>query len=171
MRKILGKLRDAGLTLRLSKCYFFKTCIDYLGHEMSAGSVRPGKQKILAVSNFPTPTNVHAVRQFLGLCSYFRKYVQGFATLATPLTNLLKQKVGFMWNQEQQTAFEKLKQKLTERPVLALYQPDLETEIHTDTSQKGIGGILLQKQKDGNLRPVMYFDKRPGKSNNITPMN
>nr|CAH7733188.1 unnamed protein product [Callosobruchus chinensis] len=87
---VLETFREAGVTLRLEKCKFFQANIGYLGHEISAGGTRPGTAKIEAVKNFPTPKNVHNVRQFVGLCSYFRKYVKAFAQIAQPLTSLTK---------------------------------------------------------------------------------
>lgn len=138
---VLEKFRKAGVTLRLEKCQFFQNQIDYLG-------IRPGSTKIKAVDRFPIPANAHQVRQFVGLCSYFRKYVKNFAQVARPLTILTKKDVSFEWGETQSKAFERLKQVLTERPLLAIYDPKLHTELHTDASKLGFGGILMQEQDD-----------------------
>lgn len=79
------------------------------------------------------------------------------ALIAKPLTNLTKKSVPFKWETEENDAFEKLKQKLVTRPVLSIFDPLAETEVHTDASKWGIGGILLQKQKDNCLHPVQYL--------------
>lgn len=163
LREVLISLKEAGLTLRLKKCCFFMEKVDYLGHEISSEGVQPGSRKTDAVSNFPTPTNVHTVRQFLGLASYFRKYINGFATIARPLTSLTKKDMAFVWKEEQQTSFKTLKEKLATRPLLAIYDSELATEVHTDASKIGIGGILLQRQKDNSLRPVMYYSRQTTK--------
>ena len=115
--------------------------------------------KILAVNQFKKPQNVHEVRQFLGLASYFRKFIENFALVARPLTQLTKKNMSFKWAADQEHAFLALKEKLTSRPVLALYNPNSETEIHTDASKLGIGGILLQKQVDRTLKPIAYFSR------------
>lgn len=160
---LLKELRKAKLTLRLSKCYFFRENIQYLGHEINREGIRPGVTKVEAVKGFPTPKNVHEVRQFIGLCSYFRKFIKGFSSIALPLTTLTKKDRTFAWESSQQKAFDELKEKLTTRPVLAIYDPQAETELHTDASKLGISGILLQRQKDTTMRPVMYYSRQTSK--------
>lgn len=163
LRLVFVKLEEGGLTLRLSKCHFFMTRIEYLGHEISSEGIQPGKRNTEAVKKFPTPKDVRGVRQFLGLASYFRKYIKEFATIAKPLTSLTKKDVTFEWGAEQQNAFDTLKERLTSRPLLAIYDPVLPTEVHTDASKYGVGGILLQIQKDKKLRPVMYYSRQTTK--------
>ncbi|WP_253302469.1 reverse transcriptase domain-containing protein [Wolbachia endosymbiont of Psylliodes chrysocephala] len=160
---ILRVLREAKLTLRLTKCQFFKSEIEYLGHEISSDGTKPGKRKTDAIERFPTPKNVHEVRQFIGLSSYFRKYIQSFSLIAKPLTQLTKKGILFVWEKPQQDAFETLKQKLISRPLLALYDSKAWTELHTDACKLGIGGILLQRQEDESLRPVLYFSRQTTK--------
>jgi transposase InsO family protein len=162
LEKVLKVLRDAHLTLRLSKCSFFQTKVDYLGHEISAEGVRPGSAKIKAVQDFKTPQNVREVRQFLGLTSFFRKYIPNFAQLAKPLTMLTCKGADFVWESRQDRAFQELKARLTERPLLAIYSVDAETEVHTDASKTGLGGILFQKQ-EGNWKPIAYFSRQTTK--------
>lgn len=90
LRSVLTSLKNAGLTLRLSKCQFFMEKVDYLVHEISGEGIQPGVRKTKAVEKFPEPVDVHTIRQFLGLASYFRKYIKDFATIARPLTHLTK---------------------------------------------------------------------------------
>lgn len=161
LRKIFVSLRNAKLTLNINKCYFFKKKLDYLGYEVSNEGLRPGARKIEAVSVFPTPTNVHQVRQFVGLASFFRRFIPGFATVVKPLTKLTKSDVPWMWEQEQISAFENIKSKLVERPILALYNPTYLTEVHCDASKLGVGGMLLQRPDDNSpMKPVAYFSKQ-----------
>jgi transposase InsO family protein len=161
LEEVLKLLKQFGLTLKLSKCRFFDTSLNYLGHEISAEGVKPSEDKILAVQQFPQPTNIHEVRQFLGLAGYFRKFIKGFGEIAKPLTNLLRKDVPWQWTIEETKAFTELKDRLTERPLLALYDPKLETELHTDASSRGIGGILLQWQFNPRvLKPVAYFSRQ-----------
>lgn len=160
LKSVLEMLSSAGLTLKLSKCVFFKRSVDYLGFEVSGNGIKPGAKKIEAVENFPIPSNQHTVRQFLGLASFFRRFVQGFSIIAKPLTYLLKKDTPWVWGSEQQKAFEDLKKALVNKPTLALYNPNSETELHTDACKIGIAGILLQKNKQGVLSPVAYFSKQ-----------
>lgn len=159
LRQVLEKIRVAGFKLNVAKCSFLQQKLEYLGHEVTVDGVKPGVQKIQAVKQFPVPTNVVQIRQFVGLASYFRKYVRDFATIARPLTQLTKKNVTWSWGDEQNKAFEVLKEKLSSRPVLVLYNSGARTEVHTDASKFGLGGMLLQEQGDKQLKPVMYFSK------------
>lgn len=161
LKFILQLLSNANLTLNLAKCEFLSDKIDYLGYEISALGIRPGDKKIQSVQDFPRPINQHCVRQFLGLVSYFRKFIQNFAQIAHPLNCLLKKDVDFHWSDEQEQAFVSLKERLVDRPVLAVYDPFAETELHTDASRIGIGGILLQRSNPKEaFRPVAYYSRQ-----------
>lgn len=161
LEAILNLLRNAKLTLNLKKCFFFQSEIEYLGYEISEAGLKPGSKKITAVSEFPKPSNAHQVRQFVGLASYFRRFVFNFASIARPLTQLTKADVPWHWGDEQDRAFEEIKSKLVVRPVLALYNPDYITEVHCDASKLGIGGILLQRlNEEYPFRPVAYFSRQ-----------
>lgn len=97
----------------------------------------------------------------MGLASYFRKFVKGFGEIARPLTNLLKKDITWQWSTDQTSSFDELKARLIERPILALYDPKLETELHTDASSLGLGGILMQWQTNPRaLKPVAYFSRQ-----------
>lgn len=101
------------------------------------------------------------VRQFLGLASYFRKFVRSFGEIARPLTMLLKKESIWQWGERESIAFSTLKARLIERPILALYDPKLDTELHADASSLGLGGILLQWQINPRvLKPVAYFSRQ-----------
>ncbi|GFY05858.1 retrovirus-related Pol polyprotein from transposon 297 [Trichonephila clavipes] len=128
--------------------------------KMSSGScngVRPDPDKIKAVRNFPTPKNIHDIRSFLGLCSYFRRFIKGFCYLAEPLQSLLKSGVEFHWGPEEVEAFNSLKKALTSDPVLGMYD-ERATEIHTDASGYGIGAVLVQIQN--NVEKVIAYASR-----------
>ncbi|CAK1595240.1 unnamed protein product [Parnassius mnemosyne] len=160
LEEVLALLKEGGLTLKLSKCRFFFDKIEYLGFEISADGVRPGSLKTDAVSKFPTPLNQHDVRRFIGLASFFRRFIKDFAILARPLTTLLKKDVKWQWSYEEQKSFETLKTKLVQRPVLALYNPEAETQLHTDASKLGIAGILLQRNSNCILQPIAYYSRQ-----------
>lgn len=160
LEEVLKLLSQNGLTLKLSKCNFFFNSIDYLGYEVSSEGIRPGSVKTKAISEFTPPRNVHEVRRFLGLASFFRRFVRGFAVIARPLTALLKKDSPWRWGNEESEAFDNLKRALVERPVLAVYDPTYETQLHTDASKIGVAGILLQKDLTDTLRPVAYYSRQ-----------
>lgn len=141
---------------------FLQTNIEYLGYDISQVGIRPGAKKIDAVIKYKEPTNVHELRMFLGLTSYFRKFVNNYATITSDLYKLLKKDALWEWQNTQQEAFDHLKKILTERPILALYDAKRTTEVHTDASSKGIAGILLQKHAE-TMRPVAFFSRKTSK--------
>lgn len=159
LEQVLQLLNEANLKLNLKKCSFLKDSATYLGHEITAGTIQPGQAKVNCVANYKKPGNVHEIRQFIGLTSYFRKFIQGFAQIARPLTELTRKNVEFTWGVEQEQAFQTLKTRLMERPVLGIYDKDAKTELHTDASKLGLGGILMQYQTDGSLKPIAYFSR------------
>lgn len=163
LKAVLRRIRETGLTLKLSKCKFLMSVIEFLGCEISKDGVRPGQSKVEAVKKFPQLKNVHEVRQTVGLASYFRKYIKNFALIAKPLTLLTKKDEPWAWNKEQDDAFTEIKEKLITRPVLALYKQGTETELHTDASIHGLAGILMQQQSDGSLRRIVYFSRQTTK--------
>lgn len=161
LEKTFQLLTQSKLTLNISKCHFFKTSVEYLGYEINAEGIRPGSAKIEAVQNFPRPSNVHEVRQFVGLTSYFRKFIQNFSIIARPLTNLTRKDCPWNWGDMEEQAFITLKTKLVDRPILALYNPKFITELHTDTSKLGLAGILLQKEDECSpLKPITFFSRK-----------
>ncbi|GFX58881.1 transposon Tf2-6 polyprotein [Trichonephila clavipes] len=158
LRLVLKCLQEAGLKLNSKKCLFAAQEVKILGHHVSSNGVRPDPDKIKAVRNFPTPKNIHDIRSFLGLCSYFRRFIKGFCYLAEPLQSLLKSGVEFHWGPEEVEAFNSLKKALTSDPVLGMYDERASTEIHTDASGYGIGAVLVQIQN--NVEKVIAYASR-----------
>ncbi|GFX09061.1 retrovirus-related Pol polyprotein from transposon 297 [Trichonephila clavipes] len=158
LRLVLKCLQEAGLKLNSKKCLFAAQEVKILGHLVSSNGVRPDPDKIKAVRNFPTPKNIHDIRSFLGLCSYFRRFIKGLCYLAEPLQSLLKSGVEFHWGPEEVEAFHSLKKALTSDPVLGMYDERASTEIHTDASGYGIGAVLVQIQN--NVEKVIAYASR-----------
>jgi hypothetical protein len=140
--------------LKASKCTFAQSSIEYLGHIVSKNGVGPDPSKISAMMTWPPPKNIKQLRGFLGLTGFYRKFVHHYASLAAPLTALLK-KDAFIWTEETQIAFDKLKQAMSEAPVLGL--PNFEDQfiLETDASGVGMGAVLIQ-----NAHPICYFSKQ-----------
>ena len=113
LSQVFHRLRAANLKLKPSKCFLFRERVAYLGHIVSAKGVAPDPQKIQKVTEWPAPQNVSEVRQFVGLASYYRRFVKDFATVAKPLHKLTKKYARFNWTNECQEAFEQLKSQLT----------------------------------------------------------
>lgn len=157
LERVLKTASAAGLMINWGKCRFLQRKVEFLGHVIGEGSVRPSAHKTEAVKRFPEPTNVRQVQAFLGLTGYFRKFVPGYATIARPLSSLLRANVKFNFGTIEMDAFVRLKTMLSERPVLSLYRPGADTELHTDASKYGYGAILLQRDStDQLLHPVYY---------------
>ena len=136
-----------GLKLKEKKCEFFKTKIDYLGHVVSADGVAPDDKKIQSILNYPEPRNQKELSSFLGLASYYRKFVRAFAELAHPLTALTRKNVAWEWGDGQKDAFNRIKCCLMSKPILRY--PDFTRDfiVYTDASGYGIGAVLAQMQR------------------------
>lgn len=145
--------------MNLAKCTFLSKEIEYLGYLISSKGITLCKRHVQAILDFPCPRNIRELRSFLGLSNYFRKFIKDYSVKTKPLQALIKKDVEFVFNQECMTAFQKLKVELTNPPVLCIYNPAADTELHTDASSLGFGAILLQKQSDGHMRPIGYFSK------------
>jgi hypothetical protein len=121
--------------------------VPYLGHVFSAAGMVPDANKIAAVRDWPTPKDVSEVRQFIGLASYYCRYVKGFADIATPLHQLTEKTSQFLWTESCQAAFEVLKKRLTQAPVLCYPSFDKTFILQTDASAVGIGAVLEQEDR------------------------
>ncbi|GFV07429.1 hypothetical protein TNCV_1737841 [Trichonephila clavipes] len=150
-----------GLEIKFKKCQFLKKKIEFLGHIVESGTIKPSPTKTLAVRNFPEPTTIKQVQSFLGLTGYFRKYIKDYSKIAKPLSDLTRKENLFVFfGTQQKEAFEKLKKIMSEGPILHLYKYGRKTELHTDACKQGYGAILLQEAEDGKLHPVYYMSKR-----------
>jgi hypothetical protein len=160
LREVFERLRNTGLKLKRKKCYFFKNELAFLGHIVSANGINPDPDKISAIENHPVPTNLRELRQFLGLASYYRKFIFEFAKIAAPLNQLMKKEITYQWNAEHQNAFEYLKKRLTTAPILA--HPDFSKPfiIMTDASALGLGAVLAQKDDNGREVVIRYASRR-----------
>lgn len=160
LTKVFRLLTDNLLTLRIDKCSFLNTKIDFLGYIISYNTICPNPRNIEAVLEFPIPKNFKEVQQFIGLTSYFRRFIKNYALIVKPLYDLLKKGVQFYYSERQLQAIEMLKTLLTKEPILALFNSKAETQLHCDAFKEGYGAILLQRQSDNKFHPVFYFSKR-----------
>ena len=158
LEHVFQRLEKAGLKLKPKKCTFFQKSVKVLGHVVSATGVTTDEDKISAVLKWPTPTSAKQLKSFLGLATYYKRFVKDFSKIAKPLYQLCHKNVKYSWNPEANTAFEALKEALTTAPVLAYPSEDLPFCLDTDASDHALGAVLSQTQ-DGQERVIAYMSK------------
>ena len=150
LRSVIDRLKSANLKLKPAKCMFMRKEVEYLGHIITAEGLKP---------NFPVPKNVPDMRRFLGMASYYRRFIPKFAKIAQPLHHLTAKDVPFQWSPECEAAFAILKEKLVTHPVLSYPRFGEEFTLETDASILGLGAVLCQKQADRRLHPIAYASR------------
>lgn len=159
LEKVLRALATAGFSFNWNKCKFLKSSVEYLGFIISEGSVKPNFKKIEALAKAPLPTNVKELRQFNGLAGYFRKFVPNFSSIMAPLYQLTQKDAKWDWQPQHAKARDTVIKYLTSEPLLTIFDPTREIEIHTDASSLGYGAVLFQKF-DGQLKVIEYYSQR-----------
>ena len=163
IKLVMELLRENQLYAKMSKCVFEVQQVEYLGHVISEKGVATDPQKISAIAEWPTPKNITKLRSFLGLASYYRRFIKGYDVICRPLHDLLK-KGNFSWQPEYSTAFQQLKHALTSALVSALPDFTQPFVLETDTCGKGIGAMLMQQGRPYSaLEMLLYLlmKKRP----------
>lgn len=157
LKMVLDCASKAGLIINWKKCQFLQRSIEFLGHLVENGTVKPSTRKVSAVQNFPEPKTIKQLQSFLGLTGAFRKFIKDYAVIAKPLSDILRKNNEFKFDQKLKTTFETLKFKLSNDPVLRLYNQDAETILMTDASKFGFGMILMQRDdEDDQFHPIYY---------------
>ena len=153
----LDLLTAHDLFIKLSKCHFHVPIVNYLGVILEKGVTRMDLVKISGIKDWPMPTKVKDVRSFLGFCNFYHQFIRGFAHLARPLNLLTRKNTAWQWGQQEQAAFEALKECITSEPILA--QPDLTAQflLEVDASGYVVGAVLLQSKEDRKLHPIEYY--------------
>ncbi|CAK1549738.1 unnamed protein product [Leptosia nina] len=157
--KTISALSDSGFKVNLKKCKFFVESIEYLGRQISCEGIRPSETKVTALLNSPKPQTVKQVRQFMGLASYFRKFIPNFSLRTASISKLTKKNQAWEWGQEQNEARKYVLDYLVSKPLLSVFDPSLETELHTDASAIGYGAVLIQKLNN-QTKVVAYYSKK-----------
>jgi len=156
LQLVIERLQEAGLKLKPTKCHFLRQEIEYLGHMITADGLKPNYKHVSAVQDFAVPRHVKEVRQFLGLAPYYCRFIARFSKIAQPLHARTQKGVPFQWTDACQTAFDTVKRRLIEAPVLRYHNFSKDFVLETDASVKGLGSVLSQIQDDGKLHPVAY---------------
>ena len=158
---VLGKLKEAGLTAKASKCEWGKSRLCYLGHKIGGGRVAVPEDMVTNVKEFIRPTTKKGIRAFLGTCGYYRKYVKDFGTLAQPLTKMTRkaepEKV--QWTPEGEQAFVMLRESLCNRCMLTIPTVLDSFRLHTDASGVGLGAVL-SVIRDNKELPAAYYSRQ-----------
>ncbi|KAG3055907.1 hypothetical protein PI125_g25646 [Phytophthora idaei] len=152
-------MRKHKLYANLKKCIFGASEIPILGCLVGKNGVRPDPEKVRVINEWPTLSNVEELRQFLGLATYLRKYVENYAGKIRPLSQLLKKEAEWEWTAECQQTFDAVKQGLTEAPILAVADQDCPFHVVCDASDFAIGCALMQHDHEGRDR-VVYYQSR-----------
>ena len=150
--EVFRRVRAAGLKIKRDKCQFAQESVKFLGHIVSARGTGPDSSKVEAVRDFATPTSLTDVRAFLGLASYYSRFIKNFADIAAPLHDLTKGGQEFSWTSAADQAFNDLKNRLCSAPILSLPDFSLPFTIHTDASDFGLGAVLSQPQNTNRNR-------------------
>ena len=161
LRVALTKLKEKGLTAKVRKCKFTRSTVEFLGHVVGNGQLKPQEMKVKAIAEIQVPTNKKQLMSFLGSTGYYRRFIPNYSTTAACLSDMTKkvQPDKLVWLPKHQQAFDQLKQALVEVPVLTATNPDLPFELSTDASGVGIGAVLEQRV-EGKLRPVAYYSRK-----------
>lgn len=160
LTQLLEGIKKEGFRLKFSKCTFASNSVRYLGHIIQNNSIKPVKDNLVSIRNFPIPKTQKNIRQFLGKINFYHEYIPRSAMILDPLHNLLRKDQKFIWSEKCEESFEKIKKLLCSQPVLEIFDKDLPITIHTDASLEGIGAVLKQTQPNGKEKPVAYFSKK-----------
>lgn len=153
---VFDRLRGANLKLKPQKCHFAAKEVTYLGHVISKNGIQVNPAKTAVIQTFPVPKDQSEVRAFLGICNYYRRFVNGYANIAAPLNRLLQRDVQFVWTNDCDLAFQMLKQALISPPILRYPNFDKEFILATDASGYAISYILSQLDETGREVVIQY---------------
>jgi len=158
-KRVLSRLRENDLFLKATKCEFNKTKVEYLGMVIEEGKISMDPGKLKGIQDWPTPTTVKQIRGFLGFGNFYRRFIWRFSELAKPLNDLLKKDQKFEWTDDCQRAFDELKKRFTEEPVLMMPDQTKPFQIETDASKYATGGVLTQLDSNGDRHPISFISK------------
>ena len=156
---IFNICREENLKLKLSKCSFFQTKINFLGYTIENGLVSPDDNNIEAIKKLKPPTNVKSLQRFLGSINVYHKFINNYATLRFPLNKLLKKDTPWTWDAECQDSFEKLKSAIITKPILKIFDPNSECHLFVDASLTGVGAVLKQIDSNKVLSPIAFHSR------------
>ncbi|KAK3545854.1 hypothetical protein QTP70_016092 [Hemibagrus guttatus] len=160
--EVLHRLRDHNLFLKAEKCLFHQPTVQFLGYVIDHSGVRMDEKKVTAVRDWPAPTTVKELQRFLGFANFYRRFIRGYSSVTSPLTNLLRNKPKtLVWTPAATHAFQTLKQAFTTAPLLVHPDPELPFIVEVDASTTGVGAVLSQQQGNPRkLHPCAFFSRK-----------
>ena len=159
LAEVLSRLEKAGLRARKQKCKFMASSVTYLGHLIDQHGLHPLQEKVRAVQNAPEPRNVSELKAFLGLLTYYCKFLPNMADLLAPLYKLLRKDVHWRWTEAERKAFQASKILLTSSSLLVYFNPELDLVLMCDASSYGVGAVLAHRMPNGSKRPIGYTSR------------
>ena len=154
---MLKQLREKDLFLKPEKCAFNATKVEYLGFIVKPNEISMDPTKLAGIGEWAPPKTVKGVRSFLGFCNFYRRFIGNYMEIAKPLNELTKKMKIFEWFQGCHTAFEILKKRFLEKPVLVIPDPSKQFFVESDASKWATGTILRQHNNSGELKPCGYI--------------
>ena len=164
LKQVFEIFSHYNLSLNLQKCKFFQEKVEVLGHVLTPNGLKTVPSKVQSIALWNAPRNVNELRSFLGLASYYRKFIQNFSIIADPLFKLLKKNQKYIWSNECNEAFENIRQYLLSDPILSYPDFNKEFIVRTDASTQGIGAVLLQVEEDKLEHPICCISRTLSKS-------
>lgn len=145
LERVFQRLHQHKLTLNPQKCLFMLPKVTYLGFTISKEGIHTDERYINTIKKQEPPFDIKSLQRYLGMTSWYRKFIENYSLIAKPLTKLLKKEAHFEWSEEQQRSFDMLQDRMVSAPILAHFQPELETQLRCDASKNGYGCVLVQK--------------------------
>ena len=159
LRKVFGRLRDAGLTVKPSKCSIGYSTVEFVGHRVQFDSLHPRTEKIEEILELQRPKSKKEIKSFLAMTGYYAKFIPRFADMVYPLTELTKRNKPFKWDETEEKAFADVRRCLRKEPILKIVDFGRQMYVQTDASDVGLGGALLQKY--GNIyHPIKFISRK-----------
>ena len=161
LNQVLTRINDANMTVKPSKCTFGETIMEFIGHMIEDGTIKPNTDKLEKIQSARSPASKKQAQSFLGLIGYYRDYVPQYSHIAAPLTEITKKgyRNKIKWNDSLQNSFESLKNLLIKQPILRLPNFDQEFTLRTDASVLALEAVLLQEH-NGTLFPISYASRK-----------
>jgi len=157
--EVIKRLEENDLYVKLEKCKWKVKEVGFLEVVIGPGEIKMEEEKVKGVLEWPTPKSVKDVQKFLGLANYYRQFIEGFATVARPLHDLVKKDKKWDWTEKEERVFKELKERFTKEPVLAAPDIDKKMRMEVDTLDYATRGMLSMECEDGLWRPVAFLSK------------
>ncbi len=159
LREVITRLKEANLTVKPSKVMFAAEEISYLGYLVSHNTIALDPERTKAITSFPLPKSVRSLSRFIGMVSYFSKFIPNYASICANLNDMRKKGAKFKWDEEKQVSFDKLKEAIANPPVLRMANFDKEFILQCDASGVGCGACLFQEY-EGERYPIAYYSRK-----------